>query len=98
MSPPDWLGVCRRAVDTQRRIFAEVRGIPERTQYEGRGKGGDNTLVIDRRAEDAVFSELEGLAAAGSSFVAISEERGEGAVGADGDGARGVIDPIDGSL
>src|SRR4051794_14725304 len=98
MSPPDWLGVCRRAVDTQRAIFAEVRGIPERTQYEGRGEGGDNTLVIDRRAEDAIFSELEGLAAEGSSFVAISEERGEVAFGADADGTRVVIDPIDGSL
>jgi myo-inositol-1(or 4)-monophosphatase len=102
MSPPDWLGVCRRAVESQRRIFAEVRGIPERTQYVGRGEGGDQTLVIDRRAEDAIFSELEGLAAEGSSFIAISEERGEVAFGADadgdGDGARVIIDPIDGSL
>ena len=98
MSPPDWLGVCRRAVDSQRRIFAEVRGIPERTQYVGRGEGGDNTLVIDRRAEDAIFSELEGLAEGGSSFIAISEERGEVAFGADADGARVIIDPIDGSL
>jgi myo-inositol-1(or 4)-monophosphatase len=98
MSPPDWLGVCRRAVESQRRIFAEVRGIPERTQYVGRGEGGDHTLVIDRRAEDAIFSELEGLAAEGSSFIAISEERGEVAFGADADGARVIIDPIDGSL
>jgi myo-inositol-1(or 4)-monophosphatase len=98
MSPPDWLGLCRRAVQTQRSIFEEVRGIPERTQYEGRGEGGDHTLVIDRRAEDAIFSELEALAAEGSSFVAISEERGEVVFGENGSDARVVIDPIDGSL
>jgi myo-inositol-1(or 4)-monophosphatase len=53
--------------------------------------------VIDRRCEDIVFEELEGLAAAGASFKAISEERGEVSFGAGGD-ARVVIDPIDGSL
>jgi hypothetical protein len=27
----DWLGICRRAVDVQRRVFDEVRGIEART-------------------------------------------------------------------
>jgi myo-inositol-1(or 4)-monophosphatase len=93
----DWLGICRRVVAAQRVIFAEVQGIEARTSYEGVGEGGDRTLVIDRRCEDAVFAELEALAEQGASFVAISEERGEVEFG-DGGSARVVIDPIDGSL
>ena len=93
----DWLGACRRAVAAQRKIFEQVRGIDERTVYDGVGEGGDHTLVIDRRAEDAVFEELEALGAEGASFTAISEERGEVAIGGGGE-VRVVIDPIDGSL
>jgi myo-inositol-1(or 4)-monophosphatase len=93
----DWLGICRRAVAAQRQIFDEVRGAEARTVYEGVGEGGDRTLVIDRRCEDAIFTELEALAAEGASFVAVSEERGEVAFGSGGE-ARVVIDPIDGSL
>jgi myo-inositol-1(or 4)-monophosphatase len=93
----DWLGICRRTVDVQRQIFQEVRGIEERTVYDGVGEGGDHSLVIDRRCEDAVFAELEELAAQGASFVAVSEERGEVSFGERGK-ARVVIDPIDGSL
>jgi len=93
----DWLGICRRAVAAQRQIFGEVRGIEARTVYEGVGEGGDRTLVIDRRCEDAVFAELETLGEEGASFVAVSEERGEVGFGSGGP-ARVVIDPIDGSL
>jgi myo-inositol-1(or 4)-monophosphatase len=93
----DWLGICRRAVAAQRAIFDEVRGTEARTVYEGVGEGGDRTLVIDRRCEDAVFAELEALAAQGASFVAVSEERGEVGFGVGGP-VRVVIDPIDGSL
>jgi myo-inositol-1(or 4)-monophosphatase len=93
----DWLGICRRVVDRQRRVFDEVRGSEARTVYEGVGEGGDRTLVIDRRCEDIVFAELETLAGQGASFVAVSEERGEVSFGSGGD-ARVVIDPIDGSL
>jgi myo-inositol-1(or 4)-monophosphatase len=93
----DWLGICRRLVETQRAIFAQAPSIPARTVYEGVGEGGDRSLAIDRRCEDAVFAELERLAADGASFVAVSEERGEVAFGGGGD-ARVVIDPIDGSL
>ena len=93
----DWLGICRRIVTAQRAIFASTPTSEERNAYEGVGKGGDRTLVIDRRCEDAVFAELEALAAEGASFVAISEERGEVSFGSGGP-ARVVIDPIDGSL
>jgi myo-inositol-1(or 4)-monophosphatase len=93
----DWLGICRRIVAAQRAIFAATASSEERTVYEGVGEGGDHTLAIDRRCEDAVFAELDSLAAAGASFVAVSEERGEVSFGAGG-AARVVIDPIDGSL
>ena len=93
----DWLSVCRRAVEAQRALFADVKGIRKRTDYEGVGKGGDKTLVIDARAEDLIFAELEKEAEAGASFVAISEERGEISFG-QGGRTHIVIDPIDGSL
>ncbi|HSK49542.1 MAG TPA: inositol monophosphatase family protein [Solirubrobacterales bacterium] len=93
----DWLGICRRAVTAQRAIFGAATDSAARTAYEGIGEGGDRTLVIDRECEDAIFVELEALAAQGASFVAVSEERGEVRFG-DGGTARVVIDPIDGSL
>lgn len=93
----DWPAICRRIVAAQRPIFAEALTSEQRTVYEGIGEGGDRTLVIDRRCEDVVFAELEKLAAAGASFVAVSEERGEDVFGSGGE-QRVVIDPIDGSL
>lgn len=93
----DWPTICRRIVAAQRPIFEQAKTREERTAYEGIGEGGDRTLVIDRQAEDAVFVELELLAAGGASFVAVSEERGEVEFGGGGE-QRIVIDPIDGSL
>jgi myo-inositol-1(or 4)-monophosphatase len=93
----DWPAICRRIVAAQRPIFEQARTSEERTVYEGIGEGGDRTLVIDRRCEDVVFAELEELASAGASFVAVSEERGEVSFGSGGE-QRIVIDPIDGSL
>jgi myo-inositol-1(or 4)-monophosphatase len=93
----DWLGICRRIVAAQRAIFATTASSEDRTVYEGIGEGGDRTLAIDRRCEDAVFVELEALAAQGASFVAVSEERGEVSFGSGGT-TRVVVDPIDGSL
>jgi myo-inositol-1(or 4)-monophosphatase len=94
----DWTAICRRVVAAQRAIFEEVATSAERTVYEGVGEGGDRTLEIDRRCEDVVFAELDALAAAGASFVAVSEERGEVELGGGGGEVRVVIDPIDGSL
>jgi len=97
-SDDQWLEACRRAVEVQRRIFAEHKGIAARTQYEGIGEGGDRTLVIDRLCEDAIFAELERLHREGHEFTAISEERGSVAFGDGGSDLRVIIDPIDGSL
>ena len=72
----------------------------ERAVETGRGEGGDTAYVIDRAAEDAVFREIEALEV---PVIAVSEERGEAAVGrratrTEGEPVRVVIDPVDGSL
>ncbi len=95
----NWLAICRRIVAAHERIFAEAGGIEARTEYEGGvGAGGDHSLVSDRRAEEVVFDELARLGEQGSSFIAISEERGSVVFGDRGSPVRVVIDPIDGSL
>jgi myo-inositol-1(or 4)-monophosphatase len=94
----DWLSICRRVVRAQRTLFDDASGIAARTEYEGVGEGGDWALALDRSCEQAVFDELDDLAAIGASFTAISEERGEVGFGAAGAAVRVVIDPIDGSM
>ncbi len=94
----DWLGACRRMVAAHRELFAAEPTIAERTVYAGRGEGGDQTLVLDRAAEDVVFAELEQIHHDGHGFTAISEERGQVVFGDGSDPHRVVIDPIDGSL
>ncbi len=97
-SDAEWIAACRRAVEVQKRVFSEHRGIEARTQYEGVGEGGDKTLVIDRLCEDAIFEELDNLYAEGHEFTAVSEERGSVGFGNGDSPLRVVIDPIDGSL
>jgi myo-inositol-1(or 4)-monophosphatase len=97
-SDDQWTAACRRAVEVQKRVFSEYRGIEARTQYEGVGEGGDRTLVIDRLCEDAIFAELEALHHEGHEFTAVSEERGSVGFGNGGSALKVVIDPIDGSL
>jgi len=90
----DWLALSRRACDGVRAALALYPRTADRAQTTGRGEGGDIALVIDRAAEDAIFAELEAL---GMPLTAVSEERGEVALGGGGR-VRVVIDPIDGSL
>src|SRR3954451_9184488 len=92
----DWLSACRRAADGLRTILEDHPTTPERVRETGTtGGGGDQTLLIDRWAEDAVFRELEALHAQGHRFCAVSEERGTVDFG--DPGIRVVVDPIDGS-
>jgi myo-inositol-1(or 4)-monophosphatase len=93
----DWLGACRAAARGLREVLAEHPTSRERVIETGtRGEGGDRTLVIDERAEDVVFAQLDALHAAGVRFTAVSEERGVVDYGADD--VLVLIDPIDGSL
>lgn len=91
----DWLGVCRQIVAGIDAMLIEHPTTRERAVAVGRGEGGDESLVIDRAAEDVVFDCLDELHAAGHSFTAVSEERGEVSFG--DRSVLVVIDPIDGS-
>jgi len=92
----DWLGASRRAAQGLRAVLEENPTTPERVRETGTvGGGGDDTLLIDKWAEDAVFAELDRLHAEGHRFCAVSEERGVVDYGSDS--VRVVIDPIDGS-
>jgi fructose-1,6-bisphosphatase/inositol monophosphatase family enzyme len=71
---PDWLDLCRRAARAARTTVARYATTAERAVKTGAGEGGDTALVIDRAAEDAIFTELEAL---GAPLTAVSEERGE---------------------
>src|SRR5690349_25069880 len=94
---PDWLGACRRAAAGMREMLAGRPTIAERVIETGtRGEGGDQTLEIDRAAEEIVFAELEALAREGARFTVVSEERGTVDFG--GGPTLVVVDPIDGSL
>jgi myo-inositol-1(or 4)-monophosphatase len=101
-SPPnalaaDWLGASRAAARGLREVLREHPTSRERIVETGtRGEGGDRTLVIDQRAEDVVFAQLDLLHASGARFTAVSEERG--IVDYGDDDVRVLIDPIDGSL
>jgi myo-inositol-1(or 4)-monophosphatase len=61
----------------------------------GKGAGGDTTLVLDKKAEDAILGILEKLNAAGEQFTFISEELGEKEFGRED--SLILADPIDGS-
>jgi len=93
----DWLTACRTATQGLREVLQDHPTSRERVVETGeRGGGGDQTLVIDQQAEDAVFAQLDAMHAAGARFTAVSEERGIVDYGA-GD-VFVVIDPLDGSL
>jgi myo-inositol-1(or 4)-monophosphatase len=92
----DWLGASRRAADGLREVLRASPTSKERLRETGTtGGGGDQTLLIDKWAEDAVFAELERLHDDGARFCAVSEERG--LVDFGDDSVKVVIDPIDGS-
>jgi myo-inositol-1(or 4)-monophosphatase len=93
---PDWAAACRRAARRVEELLEASPTTAERAREIGRGEGGDMTVAIDAAAEDAVFAELEALAAEGHRFTALSEERGEIDFG--GGDTLVVVDPIDGSL
>src|SRR3954454_19758964 len=93
----DWLGACRRATEGLRAVLEDHPTSKERVIETGEtGEGGDQTLLIDEAAEDAVFAELQRLHDDGARFTAVSEERGVVDFGSPD--LQVVIDPIDGSV
>ncbi len=56
----------------------------DREPVVGRGEGGDDTTVMDDRAERAAVAQLEALHAGGIDFRLVSEELGERTFGAGG--------------
>jgi myo-inositol-1(or 4)-monophosphatase len=95
VSQEEWLALSRRAARAARDAVAGMTSTAERSVPQGEGEGGDTTLAVDKAAEDAVFAELEAF---GVPLVAVSEERGEVALGAGAPQARVVVDPVDGSV
>src|SRR4051812_10421101 len=93
----DWLGASRRAAEALHDILVDRPSTAERVRETGAtGEGGDQTLIIDSDAEEAVFRELQRLHDGGARFTAMSEERGEVSFG--GRDVFVIVDPIDGSM
>jgi myo-inositol-1(or 4)-monophosphatase len=83
----NWLERCRAAVEDVDAVLAELSGRAEREPVVAQGEGGDETTVVDARAEEVVLRHFEDVSV-------VSEEVGE----IDRGPTVAVIDPIDGSL
>jgi myo-inositol-1(or 4)-monophosphatase len=92
-----WLDFCRRVSADVEVALADMPTRDDREPVVGRGSGGDETTVMDERAERAAVVQLEALHARGIDFRLVSEELGERTFGAGGPWVV-VLDPIDGSL
>lgn len=93
----DWTTACRRMVADIETAFKRFPTFADRNVGVGQGAGGDNTLVIDEVAEDAVFAVLTEMAEThDAKFTVVSEERGVVSYGSED--VLVMIDPIDGSL
>jgi len=72
------------------KMAAELRFSGRAGEFITVGASGDDTLLIDKTAEDIILAHLDTL---GESFTVVSEEcgiRGDGPV-------RVIVDPVDGS-
>jgi myo-inositol-1(or 4)-monophosphatase len=81
-----WLEFCRRVAADVEAALADLPTRDDREPVVGRGSGGDDTTVIDDRAEQAAVAQLE------------SEELGERTFGSGESPWVVIVDPIDGSL
>ncbi len=97
MNGQAWLEFCRTISADVQDVLSELPTRDDREPVVGRGEGGDDTTVIDQRAEQAAVARLEELHSTGVSFRLVSEELGERSFGT-GSPWVVVIDPIDGSL
>jgi len=90
-----WLSAFKEMGLKVREVMDELSRGTGGGQSLGRGAGGDTTLVLDKKAEDAILSVLEKLHASGEQFTFISEELGERKFGESD--VLILADPIDGS-
>jgi myo-inositol-1(or 4)-monophosphatase len=98
LNPDAWLEFCRAVATDVRKVLADLPTRDDREPVVGQGEGGDDTTMIDSRAEEAVVSQLQILADRGVSFRLVSEELGERRYGDESSPWVVVVDPIDGSL
>jgi myo-inositol-1(or 4)-monophosphatase len=92
-----WLDFCRRVSADVESALGDLPTRDDREPVVGTGRGGDDTTIMDARAEQAAVAQLEALHARGIDFRLVSEELGERTFGAGGPWVV-VVDPIDGSL
>jgi myo-inositol-1(or 4)-monophosphatase len=93
-----WLEFCQEVSAGVGGVLDRLPTRDDREPVVGRGEGGDDTTVLDDRAEQLVVERLELLAARGISFRLVSEELGERRFGDPDSPWVVVVDPIDGSL
>ena len=96
MTDQDWLSGFQEVSAAIQGATVGLAGTAAAREEHSVGAGGDTTVEIDRRAENAAFIHFERWAAAGERFSVLSEE-----VGLREYGARYpvvLLDPIDGSL
>lgn len=89
-----WLACFSAMGSSGKEATERLAGTDEGRTVLGRGGGGDATLEVDKRAEEAILSALQALAP--EAYGVVSEEEGE-IPGPDGSAVI-VIDPVDGSL
>lgn len=90
----EWLTVARRMAAAGERAMLPLVGSREGRSPVGRGEGGDTTVGLDARAEEAMLQVLDESAPAPCNLV--SEELGiRVCEGAD---CWVLVDPVDGSL
>jgi myo-inositol-1(or 4)-monophosphatase len=94
----EWLDFCRRVAADVEVALADLPTRDDREPVVGRGSGGDDTTVMDDRAEQAAVAQLEALHARGIDFRLVSEELGERTFGSGESPWVVIVDPIDGSL
>jgi myo-inositol-1(or 4)-monophosphatase len=89
-----WLACFSTMGELGKEAVDSLAGTSQGRIVHGRGVGGDTTLELDRRAEEAILVSLDALAP--EAYGVVSEEEGV-IVGPDGS-ATVLIDPVDGSL
>lgn len=92
----DWIAVFREIGAAVESAVSGLSGTEDGRRELSVGAGGDRTVEMDRRAENAALAVLERLAADGQKFTVLSEEVGRRSFGADY--PLVLLDPIDGSL